>query len=207
MKADVYERIAGRIVTELEKGSPPLVQAVERRTCRGADYAASAIQRNPVPGNQCADALVRSHDEGLFRPDLADVQAIPRIKRPCEEGRERAALSFTPQEPRAPKLTATAARESERRYFPSMKGYTVFNVEAGRRLARAVLCEGQDPGLTPCQRIDRAESFFLHATGATIRHGGDRAFYTMARGPGSTDAAVRESFQDAESYYAARWPI
>jgi antirestriction protein ArdC len=48
-------------------------------------------------------------------------------------------------------------------------------------------------------RIERAEAFFS-ATGATIRHGGNQAFYTMA------DDRVQmppfETFQDAESYYA-----
>jgi antirestriction protein ArdC len=48
-------------------------------------------------------------------------------------------------------------------------------------------------------RIDRAERYF-GATGATVTHGGNRAFYQP-----STDGIVLplfETFRDAESYYA-----
>jgi antirestriction protein ArdC len=43
MKADVYERITGRIVAELEQGVRPWLKAVERRTCRRADHAPVAL--------------------------------------------------------------------------------------------------------------------------------------------------------------------
>ena len=78
-----------------------------------------------------------------------------------------------------------------------LKTYTVFNVEQ---------IEGQpaqyrapeSPRLDVSARIARAERFF-GATGATLGHGGDRAFYRP-----STDSIVMprfETFRDAESYY------
>ncbi|MGZ6423187.1 MAG: zincin-like metallopeptidase domain-containing protein [Bdellovibrionota bacterium] len=48
-------------------------------------------------------------------------------------------------------------------------------------------------------RIDRAEKFFA-ALGATIRHGGNRAFYSIAADV--IQMPPFESFQDADSYYA-----
>jgi antirestriction protein ArdC len=51
------------------------------------------------------------------------------------------------------------------------------------------------------QRIERVESFFA-ATGAVVRHGGNRAYYSI-----STDHVQMppiEAFRDAESYYATR---
>ena len=53
--------------------------------------------------------------------------------------------------------------------------------------------------LDTVQRIAHAESFFA-ATGATIQHGGNQAFYTMAAD--RVQMPPFESFQDAESYYA-----
>src|ERR1035438_2828066 len=53
--------------------------------------------------------------------------------------------------------------------------------------------------LDPVARIDHAEKF-LHATGAVINHGGNRAYYSL-----STDAVQMppfESFRDAYSYYS-----
>jgi len=49
------------------------------------------------------------------------------------------------------------------------------------------------------ERIESAERFFS-ATGATIRHGGDRAYYAM--GSDYVQMPPFETFRDAESYYA-----
>jgi len=55
------------------------------------------------------------------------------------------------------------------------------------------------PTLDPVARIDHAEKFFA-ALGATIRHGGNRAFYSIAAD--AIQMPPFESFQDADSYYA-----
>jgi antirestriction protein ArdC len=51
----------------------------------------------------------------------------------------------------------------------------------------------------PVARIDHAEKF-LAALGATTRHGGNRAFYSIAAD--AIQMPPFESFQDADSYYA-----
>ncbi len=53
--------------------------------------------------------------------------------------------------------------------------------------------------LDPVQRIAHAESFFS-ATGADVRHGGNRAYYVI--GSDCIQMPPFESFRDAESYYA-----
>jgi antirestriction protein ArdC len=88
--------------------------------------------------------------------------------------------------------------EEQERDIPFMKGYTVFNVEQIDGLPPQFYAPAE-PRLDPVQRIDHAEAFFA-ATGASIRHGGNQAFYSV------TNDAVQmppfESFRDAESYYA-----
>lgn len=59
--------------------------------------------------------------------------------------------------------------------------------------------KAEPPALTPLQRIDAADRFFA-ATGATIRHGGTRAFY--AEGPDHVQMPPFETFRDAESHAA-----
>ena len=84
------------------------------------------------------------------------------------------------------------------REIPYMKGYTVFNVEQIDGLPEIYYAKAAT-ALDPVARIDRAEKF-LHATGATIAHGGNRAYYSL-----STDAVQMppfETFRDADSYYA-----
>ena len=83
-----------------------------------------------------------------------------------------------------------------------MKGYTVFNVEQVEGLPAHYYAPAA-PRLDPVARIEHAESFFA-ATGASIRHGGNRAYYSIA-----TDHVQMppfETFRDAESYYADARP-
>src|SRR5208283_2031020 len=88
--------------------------------------------------------------------------------------------------------------EDTEREIPFLKGYTVFNVEQIEGLPAHFYAKAE-PQLDPVARIERAEKFFA-AAGATINHGGNRAFYSHA-----TDAVQLppfESFRDADSYYA-----
>ena len=79
-----------------------------------------------------------------------------------------------------------------------VKGYTVFNVEQIEGLPAQYTAPASPP-LDVSARIARAERLF-RATGATLAHGGNRAFYRP-----STDSIVLplfETFRDPESYYA-----
>jgi len=84
------------------------------------------------------------------------------------------------------------------RDIPFLKGYTVFNVEQIDGLPEVYYAKAA-PTLDPVARIEHAEKFFA-ALGATIRHGGNRAFYSIAAD--AIEMPPFESFQDADSYYA-----
>jgi antirestriction protein ArdC len=96
--------------------------------------------------------------------------------------------------------TETSAHGSGRveREIHFLKGYTVFNVEQVEGLP-AQYSALAAPRLDPASRVAHADAFFA-ATGAAIRHGGNRAFYQP-----STDRIQMppfEAFEDAERYYA-----
>jgi antirestriction protein ArdC len=84
------------------------------------------------------------------------------------------------------------------REIPFLKGYTVFNVEQIEGLPEVYYAKAA-PTLDPVARIDHAEKYFA-ALGATIRHGGNRAFYGIAAD--AIQMPPFETFQDADSYYA-----
>jgi antirestriction protein ArdC len=84
------------------------------------------------------------------------------------------------------------------RDIPFLKSYTVFNAEQIDGLPAQYLAPAA-PRLDPVQRIDHAERFFA-ATGATVRHGGDQAFYRISAD--HVQMPHFEAFRDAESYYA-----
>lgn len=98
-------------------------------------------------------------------------------------------------------ITRTEEQEDgseEERSIPFMKGYTVFNVEQIDGLPEHYYSK-PEPIIDLAQRIEHAETFFA-ATGADIRHGGNRAFYSG--GSDHVQMPVFESFRSPESYYA-----
>lgn len=95
---------------------------------------------------------------------------------------------------------ATTGEDSEPRAIPFLKGYTVFNVEQIDRLPEHYYAK-PGPRVDTITRIERAEAF-LTTTGATVRHGGNKAYYNISQD--FVQMPPFESFRDAESYYAAR---
>lgn len=88
--------------------------------------------------------------------------------------------------------------EESEREIPFMKGYTVFNVEQIDGLP-AHFTAPAETVLDPVERIAHAEAFFAN-TGAVVRHGGNRAFYTITGD--YVQMPPFECFRDRESYYA-----
>lgn len=84
------------------------------------------------------------------------------------------------------------------REIPFLKAYTVFNVAQIDGLPDRYY-QGAAPVPDPVERIEHADRFFRN-TGAHIRHGGDRAFFSPATD--HIQMPFVESFRDAASYVA-----
>jgi antirestriction protein ArdC len=85
------------------------------------------------------------------------------------------------------------------REIPFLRGYTVFNAEQIDGLPERFYA-APSPPRPAFERIAGAERFAAN-TGADIRHGGNRAFYAIDAD--RVQLPPFESFEDAESYYAA----
>jgi antirestriction protein ArdC len=100
------------------------------------------------------------------------------------------------------KRTETADNGDEiEREIPFMKGYTVSNCEQIEGLPEHFYFKPSPP-LPAVERIEAAERFAA-ATGADIRHGGNRAFCAIE--PDYVQLPPFESFTDAESYYSTKF--
>jgi antirestriction protein ArdC len=93
-----------------------------------------------------------------------------------------------------------AAGNNVEREIPFLKAYAVFNVEQIENLPAQYVPQ-PEPQTDPVKRIASAEAF-IDATGATIRHGGDSAYYSPKLD--IIQLPVREAFRDAESYIATK---
>lgn len=194
-KADIYARITDRIVAELEQGVRPWFKAWN------AAHAAGRITRplrhngQPYRGINVLMLWSEAMAHGFSCPIWMTYKQASELDGQVRKG-ERGSLVVY-----ANRLTRTetnAEGEGVDREIPFLKGYTVFNAEQidglpGHFTALAA------PALDPVQRVAHAEEFF-HATGATIRHGGNQAYYAVQ--PDHVQMPPFESFRDAESYYA-----
>jgi antirestriction protein ArdC len=196
MKADVYERITAQIVSELEKGVRPWFKPWN------AEHAAGRITR-PLRGNgipyRGINVLMlwsEAMTKGYAAPVWMTFKQALELKACVKKGEKGSLVVYASKITRS-EIDADSGDEVERD-IPFMKGYTVFNVEQIDGLPEHFYAK-PEPRLESVPRIDHAEAFFA-ATGATINHGGNQAYYAMA------DDRVQmppfETFQDAESYYA-----
>ncbi len=195
-KADIYTRITDRIVADLEQGVRPWLKPWN------AEHAAGRITRplrhNGIPYQGINTLMLWSAAvaAGYAAPIWMTFKQAQELGAHVRKGEKGSLVVYANTITRT-ELDVDTGDEAERE-IPFMKGYTVFNVEQVEGLP-AQFYATAEPRLDPVQRIDHAECFFA-ATGADIRHGGNRAYYSV------TDDHVQmppfETFKDAESYYA-----
>ena len=176
---------------------PPVDQALERRTRRRPDHPPAASQRPALFRNQ--------HSVPVGCPPLQQDFAAPiwmtyrqaaELNAHVRKGEKGSLVVYANTITRTEHDDETG--EDIEREIPYMKGYTVFNVEQIDGLPEIYYAKAV-PTLDPVARIERAEAFFA-ATHATIKHGGNRAYY--AQELDYVQMPPFEAFRDAESYYA-----
>ena len=195
-RQDIYARITAKIVTALENGVRPWVRPWS------AEHAAGRITRplrhngEPYTGINILSLWASATEQGFAAPIWITYRQATELGAHIRKGEKGSPVVYANSITRSETDADTGAEVA--REIHILKGYTVFNVEQ---------CEGlpaqyhalASPRLEVPARIARAESFFS-ATGASLAHGGNRAFYRP-----STDSIVLppfETFRDAESYYA-----
>jgi antirestriction protein ArdC len=196
MRTDVYQRITDQIVAELEKGVRPWMKPWN------AEHAAGRITR-PLRGNgipyQGINVLMlwsAAMEKGYAAPIWMTFKQALELKAHVRKGEAGSLVVYADKIVRTE--TDAETGEEAARAIPFMKGYTVFNVEQIDGLPEYFYAKPA-PRTDFVQRIERAENFFA-ATGATIRHGGNMALYSLTHD--HVQMPLIEAFRDAESYYA-----
>jgi antirestriction protein ArdC len=195
-KSDVYNRITGKIVADLEQGVRPWFKPWN------AGHAAGRITRplrhNGIPykGINVVMLWSASVTKGYACPLWLTFKQALELGGNVRKGETGELVVYANTVTR----TETDARgEETEREIPFLKGYTVFNAEQCDGLPAQYRAAPAGPTLPPAARIERADCFFA-ATGADIRHGGTRAYY--AERPDYVQMPPFEIFRDAESYAA-----
>ena len=195
-RQDIYSRITGQIIASLEQGVRPWVKPWN------ADHAAGRITRplrhngQPYSGINVLSLWTSALAQSFSAPIWMTFRQAMELDAHVRKGEKGSLVVY------ANSITRTDTDEKTgddiERAIPFLKGYTVFNVEQIDGLP-AHFYATAEPQLDPVARIAHAETFFA-ATGATVSHGGNRAYYRP-----STDTVQMppfEAFRDAQSYYA-----
>jgi antirestriction protein ArdC len=198
MRNDIYQKISDQIVCELEKGVRPWLKPWN------VEHAAGRITR-PLRANGLAYRGINvltlwsaAMEKGYAAPVCMTFKQAAELKASVRKGEHGSLVVYADKIIRTE--TDTATGEDSERTIPFLKGYSVFNVEQIDGLPEHYYAKPA-PRVDTIERIDRAEIFFA-ATGATVRHGGTKAYYNISQD--FVQMPPFESFRDAESYYATR---
>ena len=197
-KLNVFDRVTQKIIADLEQGVRPW-----QKPWNG-DNAAHRIVRprrhNGEPYNGVNILLLwdASINGGFQNPTWMTFMQADEYGAHVRKGEKSSFVVY------ANKVTKTETDEKTgaeiEKQIPFMRGYNVFNVEQIEGLPEKFLLKPEPPAVSPT--VGRLESVdrFIKNTGAIIRNGGDRAFYTQ--GSDHIQMPFIDAFTDAESYYA-----
>ena len=192
-RTDIYTRITDQIVSHLEAGVKPWVQPWQssgRPVSRPLRY-----NGEPYAGINVLTLWCSAMERGFSASTWMTFKQAIELGGTVRKGETGSMVVFAS---RFKKTETDATGGSVDREIPFLKSYTVFNAEQIEGLP------DHDRGHAerlrdPIERIEHADRFFA-ATGAVIRHGGDRAYYSPA-----TDHIQMPpfaTFRDGSSYVA-----
>lgn len=199
-REDVYSRVTNRILADLEQGVRPWLKPWS------ADHAADRLPSLPLRHNGTpyrgmnilllwGEAMAKGYTRNIWMTFKQAEELGAHVRK----GEHGALVVYANSISR----TETDEKgEEHEREIPFMKGYTVFNVEQIDGLPdRFYEPTAPRDAERTLELIEEAEAFFA-MTGATFRHGGNRAFYAPAAD--FIQLPPAEAFRDAESYTATK---
>lgn len=197
-KTDIYQNITDKIISKLEEGVKPWFKPWN------AEHAAGKITRplrhnfEPYNGINILNLWMTAEEKGYSAPVW---MTFPQAKElgGCVRKGEKASLSIIAKTFKKTEQDEDTGEDVERN-IPFMKGYSVFNVEQIDGLPEKYYELAKEPEISPEQRIDEIEQFFLN-TGADIQEGGNRAYYAIGNDHIQMPPFV--AFESAEAFYSS----
>lgn len=197
VKADVYARVTDRIIKDLEHGARPWMKPWSAANTEGRIELPIRHNGTPYRGMNVLLLWGEAVDRGFQSPQWMTYKQAQELGGQVRKGETGSLVVYADRYTKTE--TDEQGQEAERE-IAFMKGYTVFNTEQIDGLP-AQYQHTPRPALPAVELHQAAEEFFAR-TGATVRHGGNRAFY--APGGDFVQMPHPEAFKDAESYAAIK---
>lgn len=194
-KPDLYNRVTGKIIADLENGNLTWMQPWQGGHAAGGISRPLRANGKPYQGINVIMLWGSAMEQGYACPIWLTYKQASEIGGQVKKGEKGSLVVY------ANTLTRTETddkgEEAERK-IPFLKGYTVFNAEQIEGLPEHFYAR-PEPKQTEIERMETVDLFFQQ-TGADIRHGGDRAYY--APSSDHVQMPMSTAFRDAESYHA-----
>lgn len=194
-RKDVYSRVTDRIIASLEQGVRPWMKPWHVEHTAGRITRPLRHNGTPYRGINVLLLWGEAMEKGYVAPLWMTYRQAAELKANVRKGEHGALVVYAD---RFTKTETDAQGQDVETQIPFMKAYTVFNVEQIDGLPEHYYARIENP-LPVERRIENADRF-VRDTGASIRHGGNMAYY--APGPDQIQLPPFEAFRDAESYYA-----
>jgi antirestriction protein ArdC len=193
-RSDVYARVTAKIIADLEQGVRTWQRPWSAANADGNIIRPLRATGQPYRGVNVLLLWSEAIDKGYTAPMWITYKQATTLGAQVRKGEHGSLVVYANSFIKT--ATDDQGNEADRK-IAFMKGYTVFNVEQIDGLPAHYATKAEPA--QPVERIEQAEAFFT-ATGATIRHGGNKAFYAPALD--FVQMPPRESFRDAESHAA-----
>ncbi|APO70016.1 conjugal transfer antirestriction ArdC protein (plasmid) [Rhizobium gallicum] len=194
-RVDLYTRITDRIVEDLAKGVRPWMKPWNAENTTGRITRPLRHNGQPYSGVNVLLLWSEGNARGYTSSTWMTFKQALELGATVRKGETGATVVFAS---RFTKSETDGNGGELEREIPFLKAYSVFNVEQIDGLPDQNH-HGPLPVLDPVERIENADRFFRN-TGASIRHGGNQAFFAPAAD--IIQMPPFESFKDAASYYA-----
>jgi antirestriction protein ArdC len=195
-RSDLYRRITGKIVADLEQGVRPWHRPWNAGNMEGRVTRPLRHDGIPYQGINTIVLWMAAVTNGYGSPFWFTFRQAKELGGNVRKGEHGELVVYADRIIRHE--TGDQGEDTERA-IPFLKGYTVFNAAQCENLPAPYSAPIETPALPVAQRLEAADRFFA-ATGAVIRHGGNRAYY--AEGADLIQMPPFETFRDAESYAA-----
>lgn len=191
MKTNIFERITNQIVDAIEAGTPDYVMPWHR-TGKSLDCPTNAITGRAYRGLNVVTLWMDGHTAGFQTGQWATYRQWNENGAQVRKGERGAPVFFWQQRDNGD--AEQGGQEERRRFGFIAKAFTVFNADQVDGFTPDAM-----PGLSEDDRDARAEDF-VRQVGATIQHGGDRAYYS----PGYDSVQMPEfsQFKTSTAYYS-----
>lgn len=195
MKQDVYQKVTDKIVADLEKGELTWLKPWSAGNMDGRVIKPLRHSGQAYSGINVLMLWGAAMEAGYCSPYWMTYRQAKELGAHVRKGERGNPVVY------AGTLNKTEEQDDgteEERSFRFMKAYTVFNVDQVEGLPDHYYVK-PEPVIDSAQRDETADNFFA-ATGADVRHGGNRAYYSG--GSDHVQMPVFECFRSPEAYYA-----